>query len=138
MLPQSYLLEIKARLVTSPNVVTIEILEEYALSDRGYFRAHLTLSNNDFLEVAEYFVVEQQRRVTKRYRYQWMDGPKQILKKRWDNAPHFPKLPNFPHHVHVGDESQVEPSHSLSILELIQIIEQEITKNQHRRENYAI
>ncbi len=129
MLPQNYLLEIKARLIASPNVVTIEVVEEYALSDRGYFRARLTLNNNDFLEVAEYFIVEQQHRITKRYRYQWMDESKQTLKKRWDNAPHFPKLPDFPHHVHVGDESQVEVGHSLNILELIEIIEQKITKN---------
>jgi hypothetical protein len=24
---------------------------------------------------------------------------------RWDNAPHFPKLANFPHHIHKEDGS---------------------------------
>ena len=38
---------------------------------------------------------------------------------------HFPDLPNFPHHVHIGDEEHVEPSQSMSIIELIALIEQE-------------
>ncbi|MCL1467153.1 toxin-antitoxin system TumE family protein [Argonema galeatum] len=49
-----------------------------------------------------------------------------LLRKRWDNVEHFPDLPNFPHHVHIGEESNVEPSRSLTILELIDIIEEEI------------
>lgn len=63
------------------------------------------------------------------YRYQWMDKTKQILKKRWDNVEHFPNLPNFPHHVHIGEESNVHPSQSRNILELIDLIEQEISGN---------
>ncbi|MDM8525809.1 DUF6516 family protein [Desulfococcaceae bacterium HSG8] len=43
-----------------------------------------------------------------------------------DNTGHFPLLPNYPHHVHIGSEDNVEPSDSLNIIELIDIIEQEI------------
>lgn len=70
MEPQGYLAEIKAKVVASSAVASIVIVEEYTLPDRGYFRARLTLRNNDFLEVAEYFVVEEGHCVTKRYRYQ--------------------------------------------------------------------
>ena len=100
MNPQSYLAEIKVRLVISPVVASIPIVEERALPDRGYFRARLVLNNGDFLEVTEYFVVEDERCVTRRYRYQWMDGLQKVLRKRWDNVEHFPELPNFPHHIH--------------------------------------
>lgn len=48
--PQTYLTEIKAKLVASPIVTTIVVVEERVLSDRGYFRARLGLSNGDFLE----------------------------------------------------------------------------------------
>lgn len=90
--PQEYLTEIKAKLAASSVVVSIAIVEEYTLPDRGYFRARLGLRNNDFLEVAEYFVVEEGRCVTRRYRYQWMDEPQQVLRKRWDNVEHFPDM----------------------------------------------
>ena len=53
--PHSYLVEIKARWVASSAVASFTIVEERASSDRGYLRARLTLSNNDFLEVVEYF-----------------------------------------------------------------------------------
>jgi hypothetical protein len=55
-----------------------------------------------------------------------MDGNKQQLKKRGDNVEHFPDLPNFPHHVHVGDELIVKASESRNILQLLVLIEQEI------------
>lgn len=124
--PQTYLTEIKAKLVASPIVITIVVVEERVLSDRGYFRARLGLSNGDFLEVAEYFVVEEGRCETKRYRYQWMDESQEVLRKRWDNVEHFPELPNFPHHVHATEESRVEPGKSLGIVELIDVIAQEL------------
>jgi hypothetical protein len=124
--PQSYLTEIKAKLVASPVVASITVVEEYVLPDRGYFRARLTMTNHDFLEVSEYFAGEQGRCVTKRYRYQWMNESQQALKKRWDNVEHFPTLPNFPHHVHVGEGPRVEPGRSLSITELLDVIEDEL------------
>lgn len=121
-LPQQYLTEIKAKFISSPVVDSIVIVKERASLDQGYFRARLTLTNGDFLEVVEYFVVKDGRCVTESYRHQWMDEKQQVLKKRWDNVEHFPNLPNFPHHVHMGDESNVYPGKSLSILELIEII----------------
>jgi len=126
MVPQQYVTDIKTKLVASTAVATITIVEERLLPDRGYLRARLTLTNNDFLEVAEYFVAEAGRCVTLRYRYQWMDAAQQVLRKRWDNVEHFPDLPNFPHHVHVDEESHVEPGRVLSVIELIDIIEQEL------------
>jgi Family of unknown function (DUF6516) len=54
-----------------------------------------------------------------------MDEQQGVLKKRWDNVEHFPDLPNFPHHVHIGDEEHVEPGQSMSIIELITLIELE-------------
>jgi hypothetical protein len=123
---QAYLTEIKTKLVTSSIVISVIVVEEYVLPDRGYVRARLGLSNHDFLEVAEYFVLEGQKYVTRRYRYQWMDQSQQVLRKRWDNVEHYPNLPNFPYHIHVGEESRVEPGQLLSIMELLDSLEQEL------------
>ena len=130
MTPNQYLAEIKSRLATSSIVESIAILEEYAQENQGYFRARLTLSNHDFLEISEYFIMEHGACRPRRYRYQWMDESQTRLKKRWDNVPHFPKLPNFPHHVHIGEESCVQSGESLSILNVIQQIETEINSSQ--------
>ena len=121
-----YLSEVKTRLATSNAITVVEVVTEQDSRDRGYFRARLILANGDFLEVSEYFIVQAGKPSTVEYRYQWMDPAQQSLIRRWDNAEHFPDLPHFPHHVHEGDEKQVVPGRALSILDLIDLIEQKL------------
>jgi len=52
-----YLEDIKSRLIASNAIAAFAIVEELDFGDRGYFRARVTLSNDDFLEVAEYFKI---------------------------------------------------------------------------------
>ena len=124
--PTEYVLRVRTKLVTSPLVETFTITEEKVLPDRGYIRVRMSLTNGDFLEAAEYFVLEDDECVTHRYRYQWMDGERQELRERWDNVEHYPDLPNFPHHVHIGREENVEPSERLSIVQLLDVLAGEI------------
>jgi hypothetical protein len=121
-----YITALKAKLASSPIIASIEIVDERILLNRGYFRARLTLVNTDFLEIAESFTVQDEQLVTLDYRYQWMDGAKQVLKRRWDSVKHFPDLSNFPHHVHIDSESQVEPGLSRNIVEFMDFIESEL------------
>jgi hypothetical protein len=87
----------------------------------------LTLINRDFLEIAESFTIQDNQPLTLDYRYQWVDSSKQFLRKRWDSIKHFPDLPNFPHHIHIGSESNVEPGQSRNILEFIDFMESELS-----------
>lgn len=121
-----YLTEIKSRLIASPVVDTFTIVEEQDLDDRGYFRARITLINNAFLEIAEYFVLVNGQPKPDRYRYQWMDSTQQVLRKRWDNVRHFPELPNFPHHVHISSEDNVRPSEARGIPEFLTLLKAEM------------
>ena len=123
---RGYLNEVRIRLATSAAITAIDVVIEQELSDRGYFRARLSLANGDFLEVSEYFVARGDNPETVEYRYQWMDHAQRRLVRRWDNARHFPELPQFPHHIHMGDERQVIPGQVLSILALVDVIEQEM------------
>ena len=118
-----YIAAVKAALNASPIIASIEIVDERTLFNRGYFRARLTLTNGDFFEIAESFTIQDNQPSTLDYRYQWMDGSKQVLKKRWDSVKHFPDLSNFPHHVHTGSESNVGPGQSQNIIELIDFME---------------
>lgn len=126
MISAQYITEIKAKLLASPAINSVAIVKERSLLESGYFRARLTLNNGDFLEVVEFFTVINNRCITESYRYQWMDESQQTLRRRWDNVEHFPNLPNFPYHVHIIEESNVEPSSLINILELIDLIEAEI------------
>ncbi|MEH1904321.1 MAG: DUF6516 family protein [Nostoc sp.] len=123
---QDYISRVKTKLNRSSVVYAVVIVDERTLVNWGYFRARLTLKNDDFLEIAESFTIIEGRFFILGYRYQWMDETKEKLRKRWDNVKHFPDLPNFPHHVRIIKESNVEPSESRNILELMDLIEKEL------------
>lgn len=123
---EQYITAVKAKLADSPIITAIEIVDERILLNRGYFRAQLTLINSDFLEIAESFTIQDNQLIPLDYRYQWMDTSKQALRKRWDSVKHFPGLPNSPHHVHIGSESNVEPGLCRNILEFVDFMESEL------------
>jgi hypothetical protein len=123
MILDQYIVAVKEKLNISLIITSIEIVDERILLNRGYFRARLILTNNDFLEIAESFTIQDNQLITLDYRYQWMDASKQILKERWDSVKHYPNLPNFPHHVHIGSESNVESGQSRNIIEFIEFLE---------------
>lgn len=57
-----------------------------------------TLVDNSRLEIRDYLFADGSRK----YAYQWMeqDGS---LRRRWDNAPHWPSVNTAPHHSHTAD-----------------------------------
>lgn len=122
----TYLDLIRLKLSTSDIVREVIVVRERATENQGFFRARIRLQNDDFLEVAEYFSIENDRVLTLEYRFQWMDPTVQQLRKRWDNAAHYQHLPNFPHHVHIASESTVEPGSALNLIALIDLLEQEL------------
>lgn len=126
MKAQDYLDSIKLKLAISPIIKEINITQAWGATSTGFFRARLRLHNGDFLEVAEFFIIKENQVNTTEYRYQWMDSSRQQLHKRWDNAAHHLELPNSPHHVHIGDDKYVESSQSMSIITLIEMLEDQI------------
>ena len=125
--PQAYIAQIKARLLNSSIIEVFTVVDHHFSSDRGYIRVRFNLNNGDFLEASEYFYVQDEQIIQARYRYQWMDNSQRVLRRRWDNAPHFREIATFPHHVHVDREDNVMPSHRFGILELIDILESLLT-----------
>ncbi|MDM7939834.1 MAG: DUF6516 family protein [Methanothrix sp.] len=42
------------------------------------------------------------------YSYHLLKGD--LMVRRWDNAPHWPRVKTFPHHLHLSDEASVVES----------------------------
>lgn len=107
-------------------MISYQVIRSWGNADDGYMRVRARLNNGDFLEAAEYFVVEPSEIKVVDYRHQWMDGEKKQLRRRWDNTQHHLELDNAPYHCHVGDEETVEPSHPMSIMDVLAVIEAEL------------
>ncbi len=123
-----YLAEIELALVNSPVVAEYRVIRSWANTDDGYIRIRATLTNGDFLEAAEYFILDNVRIITTDYRHQWMASDKKVLLRRWDSTPDHPKLENFPHHIHVGNETTIVPGHSMSLIELLSFLENKLAQ----------
>ncbi len=124
--PASYLAEAELALVSSPIIAEYQILRSWANTDDGYIRARVTLTNGDFLEIGEYFVLQGGRIETADYHHQWMDTNKQKLRRRWDSTPHYPELQNFPHHIHLG-ETDIVPGQPISLVSVLKVLERELS-----------
>jgi len=61
----------------------------------------------------------------KRYSYYWLN-PANQLKVGWDNAPHHTQLENFPHHKHIGQQENMQPSTEVNLEEVMVVILSEI------------
>jgi hypothetical protein len=54
------------------------------------------------------------------------------LLRRWDNTPHHPDLPGFPHHVHTGTGDHVYPGQPASIFTVLDEIARLLTAQSRR------
>lgn len=90
----------------------------------GIVRGRLMFINGDIVDFMEFISTREHD-----YRFAWMDK-EGYIKARWDNAPHYPKLQNFPYHVHKNNK--VEPSEDKNILDIIEEIKKEVSKELNR------
>jgi len=93
--PAAYLNAVEVALLTSEVIAEYTLVASKINTDDGYFRLRATLANGDFLEAAEYFTVPEGKICIEDYRYQWMDGQRAVLRRRWDNTPHHPEVAGF-------------------------------------------
>ncbi len=89
--------DLLVRMRAFPELSDIEVVEHQSIDDETFtFKIRATIVPN-FLQVR--FLADKD---LKRYSFQlYSDHP--LL--RWDNAPHYSNLPNFPHHFHDQNES---------------------------------
>ena len=116
-----YFEAVKDHLFAASFVDDFKILKQVDRSKNGHLRARITFTDYSQLEFSEF--VEQNaddeiQLVT--YSYQWLDENDNLI-RRWDNTPHFPKLNNFPHHVHLteGEVISGKPVNIFDVLDEI-------------------
>lgn len=108
-----YLEAIKARLLSDPVILNFHLMRERATLIDAHMRARLTLVDDSWLEFSEYVQRTASGQIEViTYSYHWADSDGNLI-RRWDNTPHFPSLPNFPHHIHYGTRARLNPANPL-------------------------
>jgi hypothetical protein len=107
---EEYLRQIDELPSISPFVHDVEILRR-SVRDTDFekvlnYRYRILLADGSFVEMTERVLAVRGTLQVTKYRHHWQDG-NGVLIKRWDNAPHYPALETFPHHLHDGTEEGV-------------------------------
>jgi hypothetical protein len=116
---EAFLEDEYAVLLSHQAVRSVELVRYSVSRLGGYLRARCILTSGDYLEIALHINRAGEGAEIDDYRYQWMDATQTRLHRRWDNTPHFPGLPGFPHHCHVGSETAVEPGSPMNLAQLL-------------------
>ncbi|HEX9869622.1 MAG TPA: DUF6516 family protein [Candidatus Tectomicrobia bacterium] len=111
----------------SPVVRSFQVREREERLQEGFIRVRAVLSNGDILEAFEFVLAYPYAIQTQTYRIHWQGADGQ-LKRRWDNAPHYPNILTFPHHVHVGPSEHVESAEDMNMAKALVLVEAEILR----------
>ena len=91
---------------------------QYEQEDEIYLlQIEAVLRDGSLLELRDYLFSDGRRK----YAYHWMD-PDNRLRRRWDNAPHWPNISTAPHHVHLPEQSLPSSSTITNLEELFAFI----------------
>ncbi len=84
--------------------VDVEHYEEEILElKRANLRIRLRFNQTHLLEINEAILVVDNQLKFLDYRYHFQNEQNQLI-FRYDSTPHFPNLPNFPHHKHLPND----------------------------------
>lgn len=101
-----YLAHVKALIHKHEKVRQWEKVREETQGKLGLFRYRLICVDGSLLELFERFEISETHVSVTKYSFHWQE-PDGRLRKRWDNAAHYPEIQTFPHHVHDQDETAV-------------------------------
>jgi hypothetical protein len=133
---EAYLQGIDALLSASPLVRDVEVVRR-SIRDTEFekvlhYRYRVLLANGDFLEMTERVLEAREMLEVTKYRHHWQDRHGRLL-KRWDNAPHYPAIDTFPHHLHDGAEDYVVHHPAITGLEVLQYILEAVEAQEERQ-----
>lgn len=120
--------EVEKLIVNSPIIRSFQTKERWVRRFDAYIKVRVTLIDDSILEITQFLHADEENYAEiKRYNYHWMDSSNR-LRRRWDNVRHYPDLPNFPHHLHDGDEKNVLPGEPMNLFKVLDIIADELKK----------
>lgn len=119
---ERYFSELDQDLQRFPSIQESTCTKKRYNAKQGFISGSIKFKNGSRLEFVE--VKDMDRSAKVKYRYQYMT-PNDVRIFRYDNAPHHRYISTFPHHKHLGEESDliiesIEPALYDILLEIAQ------------------
>ena len=103
---EDYYQSLLETIATSPLVRSSEVALDKRTSQVGLIRGDLFFANDSRLHFRELVELQADIVVRRMYSYHYQASDQSLI-FRYDDTPHFPDLPNFPHHKHIDRSEQV-------------------------------
>jgi len=100
-------------------IVNSELTFDQRTNIEGILKGSIQFSDGSKLFVMEYIFIEKNKLISSTYRFHWQ-SIKEVLIKRWDNAPHHKEIKTFPYHLH--DSNIIKESKPMTFLKVLEII----------------
>jgi hypothetical protein len=101
-------------------IITAYRIVSYEQEANSYrIKLQITFVDDSQLFMKEYLFENTERK----YSFHWSDRQGNLI-CRWDDSPHWPNLPTFPHHKHVG--TKVLDSRETTLGEVLRKIAEEL------------
>ena len=117
---KNYLYRLYNTIVSRGNV-EVEFLVFDDQKQRGSTEGRLRFYDRSLLAFDEVVLLRDNQVVKLRYAYHYQKANGELI-FRYDNAPHYPKIPTYPHHKHT--EFKIEAAHSPDLNDVLNEIEQ--------------
>jgi hypothetical protein len=128
----AYLLQVESALASYAWIKSVRILRcDIVRTEKErilVYRFRVTLNDNSLLEIMERVVagvMDDETVTTTDYRFHWQNNSGDLI-TRWDNAPHFPELNGFPHHVHIGGADKAAAGVPVTALDILAEIDRKL------------
>ncbi|HAI68839.1 MAG TPA: hypothetical protein DCM38_05295 [Gammaproteobacteria bacterium] len=118
---KNYLYRLYGAIVSRGNI-EVERLVFDDQKQRASIEGRLRFYEKSLLAFDEVVLLRDNQIVKLRYAYHYQKADGELI-FRYDNAPHFPKIPTYPHHKHT-DRKKVEAAQPPDINEVLNEIEQ--------------
>jgi len=115
----NYLVRLQTIIESRREIDASDLLILQPTRERGAIRARLRFYDGSYVELSEEIEVRGAEVAKLQYSYHYQKGDRLIF--RYDNAPHHPELPTFPHHKHIED--RVEPCREPDLQDVLREID---------------
>ena len=120
----NYLKQVEQAVRQFSNAYVERYEEEILTSNRANLRIRFRFNQTHLLEINEAIVITDGLLEFLDYRYHFQDEQNRLI-FRYDSTPHFPNLPNFPHHKHLPEDviASEKPEITQVLQEVIALME---------------
>jgi hypothetical protein len=119
---EDYYQSLLEKIAASPLVRSSEVALDKRTSQVGLIRGDLFFANESRLHFRELVELQADVIIRRMYSYHYQAADESLI-FRYDDTPHFPDLPNFPHHKHLGHSEKVISAAPPDLTAVLQEIE---------------